>query len=97
MRRNIPPIVPAALSHLLNRPWLWRYLLRPRIDRVMQSFKQRRVAPEILPWYVALMTDAPERIAPPISEGPSAVLDRIDVPFVVVQNRGRIALHQFGE
>ncbi len=96
MRRNVPPIVRAALSHLLNRPWLWRYLLQPRIDRIMQSFKRRRVAPEVLPWYVALMTDAPERIAPPISEGSSSILDRIDVPFVVVQNRGLIALHQFG-
>jgi predicted acyl esterase len=42
------------------------------------------------------MTDAPERIAPPISEGSSSILDRIDVPFVVVQNRGLVALHQFG-
>ena len=96
MRRKVPPIVRAALSHLLNRPWLWRYLLQPRIDRIMQSFKQRRVTPEVLPWYVALMTDAPETIVPPISEGPASSLHQIEVPFVVVQNRGLVALHQFG-
>jgi uncharacterized protein len=96
MRRKIPPVVRAALSHLLNRPWLWRYLLQPRIDRIMQRFKQRRIAPEVLPWYAALMTDAAETITPPITEGPYAALHQIDVPFVVVQNRGLIALHQFG-
>ncbi len=96
MRRKIPPIVRAASSHLLNRPWLWRYLLQPRIDRIMQSFKRRRVAPEVLPWYVALMTDATQTITPPISAGPAAILHQIDVPFVVVQNPGLVALHQFG-
>src|SRR5207248_7752254 len=96
MRRKIPPIVRAALSHLLNRPWLRRYLLQPRIDRIMQRFKMRRVAPEVLPWYVALMTDAPETIPPPVSEGPASGLHQIDVPFVIVQNSGFIALHQFG-
>src|SRR5262249_23819070 len=96
MRRRMPPILRAALSHLLNRPWLWRYLVHPRIDRIMQSFKRRPVAPCVLPWDNGLMTDSAETTAPPISEGPSASLERIDVPFVVVQNRGLIALHQFG-
>jgi uncharacterized protein len=96
MRRKIPPVARAALSQLLNRPWFWRYVLEPRIDRAMQKLKNRRVAPEVVPWYVALMTDALDAVVPPIAEGPSAVLDRIDVPFVVVQNRGLVSLHQFG-
>jgi predicted acyl esterase len=96
MRRRVPPVVRAALSHLINRPWVWRYLVRPHIDRIMRMFKHRRVAPEALDWYVALMRDAPDSIAPPISEGPYRDLHEIDMPFVVVQNPGLIALHQFG-
>ena len=96
MRRKIPPVVRAALSHVLNRPWLWRHVVAPRIDRIMQAFKRGRVAPEVLPWYLALMTDATQSVDPAISDGPSAVLHQIDVPFVVVQNRGMVALHQFG-
>lgn len=97
IRRYVPPWRRALLSHLLNRPWLWDRILKRRIDAVMRrSFKSRRIDPEVMRWYVALLANNPEGVTPPLPEGYSAELGRIDVPFVVVQNRGLIALHQFG-
>lgn len=93
--RYVPPVLRAALSHVVNRPWAWR-LMHPLIDRVMAGFKQHEVAPHVLPWYLAMLTDSYDSTTPPLSDGPWRELPQIQVPFVVVQNTGLIALHQFG-
>jgi len=93
--RYVPPVLRAALSHLINRPWAW-HLMHPFIDRVMAAFKRRKVAEHVLPWYLAMLTDSYDSTTPPLWDGPWRDLQQIEVPFVVVQNPGLIALHQFG-
>jgi hypothetical protein len=93
--RDIPPVLRAALSHVVNRPWAWR-LMHPFIDRVMSGFKRREVAEHVLPWYLAMLTDSYGSTTPPLWDGPWRELPQVEVPFVVVQNPGLIALHQFG-
>jgi predicted acyl esterase len=96
LRRSVPPVVRALASQLLARPWAFARL-RPRLDAVMAGFTQRRgVAPEVLRWLVAYLAQEEERLEQPPSIGPTRDLARIDVPFVVAQNRGLVALHQFG-
>jgi len=95
IRRRVPPWLRALLSQVFNRAWTWR-ATKPRIDGIMQGFKRRRVVPEALAWFLALMTNDSTSVPGGIFESPSTVLGQIDVPFVVVQNRGMVALHQFG-
>jgi hypothetical protein len=95
VKRYVPPIVRALMSHVLNRPWVWR-LMRGRIDAIMAAFKERTPVPEALETYVAMLSDTGDRLSPPLWDGPARQLSGVDVPFVVVQNRGLIALHQFG-
>ena len=91
----VPPVLRALLSHVVNRPFLWN-LVRPRIDSVMQGFKKNRPIPRALENLVAFFTDTDTDPHNRTDEGSYRRLSQIDVPFVVVQNRGNISLHQFG-
>ncbi len=91
----VPPIVRALLSHVVNRPFLWN-LVRPHIDTIMQGFKKNRPIPRALENLVAFFTDTDTDPDNRTDEGSFRRLSQIDVPFVVVQNRGNISLHQFG-
>lgn len=91
----VPPVLRALLSHIVNRPFLWN-LIRPRIDSVMQGFKKNRPIPRALENLVAFFTDTDTDPHNRTDEGSFRRLSQIDVPFVVVQNRGNISLHQFG-
>lgn len=91
----VPPIVRALLSHVVNRPFLWN-LVRPHIDTIMQGFKKNRPIPHALENLVAFFTDTDTDPDNRTDEGSFRRLSQIDVPFVVVQNRGNISLHQFG-
>lgn len=96
MGRHIPPVLRALASWVLAREFPYR-LLRHRIDAVMQSFKTRRgVHPSILSWILAMIAGEEQSVAPGAATGPFRELPSIDLPFVVVQNRGLIGLHQFG-
>lgn len=91
----VPPVMRAVLSHIVNRPFLWK-LVRPHIDSVMQGFKKNRPIPRALENLVAFFTDTDTDPNNRTDEGSFRRLSQIDVPFVVVQNRGNISLHQFG-
>lgn len=95
VKLHVPPIVRAALSHLVNRPLAWK-LAKPHIDRIMQRFKKNRPVPRALDNYVALLADEDNDPTNRFDEGSFRLLPQIKIPFVVVQNRGLIALHQFG-
>lgn len=95
MHRRMSPLKRALLSYVINRPWVWR-LMRSRIDRIMQGFKKNRPTFEALRYFMALLADDDKGLPQPFWEGPYQELHRIEIPFVVVQNRGLIALHQFG-
>ncbi|KAF0097219.1 MAG: acyl esterase [Rhodospirillaceae bacterium] len=91
----VPPVARALLSHVVNRPFLWN-LVRPRIDSIMQGFKKNRPIPRALENLVAFFTDTDTDPNNRTDEGSFRRLSQIEVPFVVVQNRGNISLHQFG-
>lgn len=91
----VPPVVRALLSHVVNRPFLWN-LVRPHIDTIMQGFKKNRPIPRALENLVAFFTDTDTDPDNRTDEGSFRRLSQIDIPFVVVQNRGNISLHQFG-
>ena len=95
IKRYVPPVVRAALSHLVNRPFLWN-LVRRRIDPVMQGFKKNQPIPRALENLVAFFTDTDNDPRNRTDEGSFRRLSQIEVPFVVAQNRGNISLHQFG-
>jgi putative CocE/NonD family hydrolase len=95
VKLHVPPVVRAALSHLVNRPLVWN-LVRRRIDAVMQGFKKNEPIPRALENLVAFFTDTDNDPANHTDEGSFRRLSQIDIPFVVVQNRGNISLHQFG-
>jgi uncharacterized protein len=95
VKLHVPPVVRAALSHLVNRPLVWN-LVRRRIDAVMQGFKKNEPIPRALENLVAFFTDTDNDPANRTDEGSFRRLSQIDIPFVVVQNRGNISLHQFG-
>lgn len=91
----VPPVIRAALSHLVNRPFLWN-LIHRRIDGVMQGFKKNQPIDRALENLVAFFTDTDNDPANRTSEGAFRRLSQIEIPFVVAQNRGNISLHQFG-
>ena len=95
VKLHIPPVVRALLSHVVNRPFVWK-MVRPHIDFVMQRFKKNRPIPRALENLVAFFTDTDTDPDNRTDEGSFRRLSQIDVPFVVVQNRGNISLHQFG-
>lgn len=91
----VPPVVRAALSHLVNRPFVWD-LVRRKIDPIMQGFKKNRPIPRALENLVAFFTDTDNDPRNRTDEGSFRRLSQIEIPFVVAQNRGNISLHQFG-
>jgi putative CocE/NonD family hydrolase len=95
VKLHVPPVVRAALSYLVNRPFLWN-LAQRRIDAIMQGFKKNRPIPRALENLVAFLTDTDNDPANRTDEGSFRRLSQIEVPFVVAQNRGNISLHQFG-
>jgi putative CocE/NonD family hydrolase len=95
VKLHVPPVVRAALSHLVNRPLVWD-LVRRRIDPIMQGFKTHQPIPRALENLVAFFTDNDNDPANRTDEGSFRRLSQIEIPFVVAQNRGNISLHQFG-
>lgn len=91
----VPPVVRALLSHVVNRPFVWK-LVRPHIDSIMQGFKKNRPIPRALENLVAFFSETDDDPKNRTAEGAFRHLSQIEVPFVVAQNRGNISLHQFG-
>src|SRR6266540_3129047 len=96
-RLRVPPLVRAALSWLTGtlQP-LTAALLRRRIDAIFAGFMAKTPIRPAREWYANWMADGQTRETIAIPEGPYRALDRIEVPFVVVQNLGCFNVHQFG-
>ncbi len=95
VRRRVPPLVRALLSHVLNRPWVWK-VARPRVAQIFAAAKKSRPRGEELGFYRQLLFDSLTRAEHPGSLGPSGQLGRVQVPFVVIQPQSQWNLHQFG-
>jgi uncharacterized protein len=97
-RLRVPPILRALISHITNgplHPILERAVLK-RVDAIYKSFMRKTPVKPVREWYANWMIDGKTRAASCLPSGPSGELDKIEVPFVVVQNLGYFNLHQFG-
>ena len=102
-RTALPPARAAdrcarSLSHITNgplHPLLERTVMK-RVDAIYRSFMRKTPVRPVREWYANWMIDGKTRAATCLPAGPSDELDKIEVPFVVVQNLGYFNLHQFG-
>jgi uncharacterized protein len=98
VKLHVPPLVRALMSHVFNSPLkhFWQPQVQKRMTRIMKSFQHKTPSKEIRELFATWVLDGKTRQTNSIPGGPSGSLDRIRVPFVVVQNPGHFNLHQFG-
>lgn len=96
--RRVPPVLRALVSHITNARfrWIWQRLLMKRIHEIFHALLRSTPILPVRRWYVNWLIDGKTRETSSIPPGPYAELDKIEVPFVVVQNLGYFNLHQFG-
>lgn len=95
---RVPPVARALLSHIVNSPLkrLWQPFMTKRVDALYRAFMAKTPTKNVREIYANWMLDAKSRETCALQSGPSGELDRIEIPFVVVQNLGYFNLHQFG-
>jgi uncharacterized protein len=98
IKLHVPPLVRALLSHVFNSPLkhFWKPQVQKRMTRIMKSFQRKTPSRKIGELFASWVLDGKTRRTNTIPAGPSGSLNRIHVPFVVVQNPGHFNLHQFG-
>jgi uncharacterized protein len=95
---RIAPAVRAMLSWVFNTPLkrLWWPLMQKRLPAIQDGFMTKTPVREVRDQIANWLFDGKTRATNAIGTGPYAELDKIDVPFVAVQNLGQFNLHQFG-
>lgn len=98
LKLHVPPVLRALMSQILNSPLksLWWPQVQKRMSGIMTGFMKKTPARPFREVFVSWVIDGKTREASTVPPGPYAELDRIKVPFVVVQNPGLLNLHQFG-
>jgi putative CocE/NonD family hydrolase len=98
LKLHVPPLVRALLSHFFNSPLkhFWKPQVQKRMTRIMTSFQRKKPSTAMRELFASWVLDGKTRATNSIPAGPSGSLDKITVPFVVVQNPGHFNLHQFG-
>lgn len=88
----------AIISHVTNGPMhpLVEAAVHKNVDRMFAKFMSATPVESVREAYVNWLFDGKTRETSTIPEGSTGVLDRIEVPFAVVQNVGYFNLHQFG-
>jgi putative CocE/NonD family hydrolase len=88
----------AIISHVTNGPLhpLVEAAVHKNVDRMFAKFMSATPVESVREAYVNWLFDGKTRETSTIPEGSTGVLDRIEVPFTVVQNVGYFNLHQFG-
>jgi uncharacterized protein len=95
---HISPIVRAALSHVLNSPLkhLWAPAIQKQVNSIMAGFKTHTPDIKYRKLFADWVFDGKTRATHSIPAGPAGRLDRIQVPFVIVEDMGAMNVHQFG-
>jgi putative CocE/NonD family hydrolase len=95
---QISPTTRAALSHVLNSPLktLWQPQVQKRITNIMDAFKKKAPSLKYRELLASWLYDGKTRATNTVPDGPRGSLDRIQVPFVVVNDVGSFNLHQYG-
>lgn len=95
---RVSPEKRALVSHLTNgrlHPLLEKVVHR-KMDDLFTHFMAATPTEPTLRSYVDWIFDAKTPDHPGLPTGSSGSLDRIDIPFTVVQNLGYLNLHQYG-
>ncbi|HEY0334706.1 MAG TPA: CocE/NonD family hydrolase [Stenotrophomonas sp.] len=95
---RVPPLLRACISQLTNSPlkrW-WQPQLRKRMQSILYGFMRKTPILPARRWYANWLIDGKTRRTNVMPPGPSGQLDRIEIPFVVVQNMANWNIHQFG-
>ena len=95
---HVPPIVRALMSHVFTSPLkrFWGPAIQKRMTKIMDSFKKHVPARKYRQLFADWVFEGKTRATNSIPEGPRAILDRIEVPFVVIEDMGALNLHRFG-
>ena len=98
VQMRMAPIVRAMLSWVLNTPLkkLWWPQMQKRLPQIQNGFMTHTPVREVRDQVANFLFDGKTRATNVISSGPHAELEKIDVPFVTIQNLGQFNLHQFG-
>ncbi len=94
---RVGPDKRALLSHLTNGPLhpLVEKVVHRKMDDLFTHFSSHTPVEPVRRTYVDWIFDAKTREGS-AAAGPTGELDRIDIPFAVVQNLGYLNLHQYG-
>jgi uncharacterized protein len=95
---HVPPIVRAAISHVVNSPLkhLWEPAIQKRMTEIQQSFKKKTPDLKYRKLFADWVFDGKTRSTHSIPAGPYKELKQIKTPFVVVEDMSAFNLHQFG-
>ena len=95
---HVPPIVRAAVSHVVNSPLkhLWAPAIQKRMTEIQESFKKKTPDLKYRKLFADWVFDGKARATHSIAPGPYQELEKIRVPFVVVEDMSAFNLHQFG-
>lgn len=95
---RMSPAKRAMISQLTNGPAhpLVEKAMHRKVDDMFAAFSAATPVREIREIYAAWLFDQKSRDTATMPEGPAPGLDRINVPFVAVQNLGYFNLHQYG-
>ena len=95
---RVPPLARALMSHVINSPlkrWWWPQV-KKRMYTIMKGFQRNSPTKPMRELFAAIALDGKTRATSPLPLGPSGSLDKVNVPFVVVQNPGHLNVHQYG-
>jgi uncharacterized protein len=95
---HVSPIVRAALSHVLNSPLkhLWAPAIQNQVNSIMAGFKTHTPDIKYRKLFADWVFDGKTRATHSIPAGPAGQLDKIQIPFVIVEDMGAMNIHQFG-
>jgi uncharacterized protein len=97
-RLHVPPVARAAVSQVLASPLkrLWEPLVQRKMVAIQEDFKKKTPARLYRETFAQWAFDGKTRATSSIPAGPYEELDRIEVPFVALEDVGAFNFHQFG-
>jgi uncharacterized protein len=98
IKRHVPPLTRALLSRVLNsylKPVLDKFV-KKNVKKIFNRFMSETPIKPVREILAHWMFDCKTRDTKYLPSGPFKELDKINVPFVTVQNLGYWNLHQFG-
>jgi putative CocE/NonD family hydrolase len=97
--KRMSPLKRALLSHVLNsRPGqaFVKRMISKNVNTMFEKFTSHTPVESVRRAYANWLFDSKTRATSTIPAGPSGELEKIEIPFVTVENLGEFNLHQYG-